>query len=226
MNRIIITLVLSLLISSVCAQNGDKRRILIIHSGLSVPFSDFSGTRIGYNPGFAGEGFNAEADYLRYLGRFFGIMATTGYTKLDFRENAYRSEYMRILGQDSEITVNSGNYQIYKAIMGLAVRTPEFKHFELVFILHLGCAFFIHPEIKVDLSGFGRINTIQKDVNLGNINIYSFKLNYYPSARYGINLSYNLNYAKPWFTDETGIHNRYQLPVEFQNINLGLIVRL
>jgi hypothetical protein len=133
---------------------------------------------------------------------------------------------MRILGQDGEVTVNAGNYQIYKAVIGLAGRTPEFKHFELLFILHLGCAFFVHPEIRVDHSGLGRINTIQKDTNLGNINIYSFKLNYYPSARYGINLSYNLNFARPWFSDETGIHNRYELPVQFQNINLGLIIRL
>jgi len=213
-------------ISSVCAQTGDKKQALIIHAGLSVPFSDFAGTSFGHLPGFAGNGMNAEADYLKYVGRYFGLSLTTGYANMDFREDAYRNEYRNILGQEGDIAIDAGNYQLYRAMLGLAVRTPEFHNFELLFILHLGYACFIHPEIKVDFADLGRINTVDKNVDPDNIKCYSFRLNYFLSEKYGINLTCNRNFAKPDFLDETGIANHYILPVQFQNINAGLVIRL
>jgi hypothetical protein len=163
---------------------------------------------------------------MRYTGRFFGLSSNIGYTNIFLNEKAYKSEYNRILGQSGDVTVKAGNYQVLKGLLGFIVKTPEFRNTEILFIAQLGYSMRIHPEILVDHSEWGIINSIKKDKDWGMISNAGIKINYYLSEKYGISINYNLNATTANFRDITSFEKVFNLPIRYQNINLGFVINL
>ena len=222
---ILLILLFSLTINSVFSQK-ERKRVLIINSGVSVPFAEFAVKKMVIDAGFAGTGFNVGIDYLSSKIGWLGFTASAGYSILNFDSKAYRSEYERILDQNGEVTVTAGNYNIFKTVAGLYLKTPEFYHLELLFIAQLGPSFSIHPDITVDHSQYGLINSTKQDHDWALISNLGMKVNYNISDRYGVNLSYCLNYLLPGFEDDSGLVYHFYMPVRFQNINLGFFINL
>jgi hypothetical protein len=107
---LLLILILSLTVNSVFTQK-ERKRVLIINSGVSVPFSEFAVKKMVIDAGFAGPGFNVGVDYLSSKIGWLGFTASAGYSNLNFDGKAYRSEYEKILDQNGEVTVTAGNYQ-------------------------------------------------------------------------------------------------------------------
>jgi len=221
----ILILILSLTISAVPAQK-EKERVILINSGISLPFSSFAKKEMDHNAGFAGAGMNIDIDYLNNKARWLTFTASAGYAILNFKEEAYRAGYDRILNQDGAVTVTAGNYQFYKTVVGLAVIVPEFYHIELLFSAQIGAAIAIHPEISVDHIQYGVINSFSKDHEWAATSNLNMRINYNISEKYGVNLTYCLNYLTPYFYDDIGVHHVFSLPVRFGNLNLGIAIKL
>lgn len=175
--------------------------------------------------GFAGSGMNVGIDYLHSRGGFFGLSASAGYAILNFDGKAYRSEYERILNDPGEVTVTAGNYQILKGVVGLTGKFPEFYHTEIFLIVQAGYALSIHPEIIVNHSQMGIINSVGQVHDWTGISNLGMKINYNISEKYGVNFNYCLNFLYPGFQDE-GYISLFSLPERFANINIGLIINL
>lgn len=227
MKKAALAILTSLLaINLLCAQNGYKKSVLGVNSGISIPFDEFDHETMGGQAGFAGAGANVEIDFLRYLGRYFGLSSTIGYTSISFNENAYQAEYDRILNHYGENVVDAGNYQVFKGMVGLIIKIPEMKHTEVLLIFQLGCAMSVHPDILVSNSELGVINSIEKNSDWSSISNAGLKINYWLSEKYGISLYYNLNFTKPDFYDNTGLEGSFVLPIKYQNINIGFVMNL
>ncbi len=227
MKKTIITILTFLIaINLVYAQKENKKSVIGVSSGISIPFADFANKKMVQNAGFAGIGANIEVDFLRYSGKFFGLSSNIGYTSISFNENAYKTEYDQILGHYGETEVNAGNYQVLKGLLGLILKIPEIKHTEVLFIFQVGYALSVHPELLVTNSELGEINTVQKVTDWNPISNAGVKINYWLSEKYGINLSYNLNFTTPGFFDYTGFGKTFFLPVRYKNINVGFVMNL
>jgi len=222
---IILILLLSFTITAVLAQKV-RKRVLIINSGISVPFSEFAIKKMDYDAGFAGSGFNLGIDYLSTKIGWLGFTASAGYSIMNFDNESYRLEYERVLNHDGEVEVTAGNYNIFKTVAGLMLKTPEFHHIEFLVNAQLGYSITIHPEIKVDHSRYGIINSIDQVHDGALISNLGMKINYIISDKYGLNLSYCLNYLLPGFHDDLPFIGSFFLPIRFQNINVGFIFKL
>jgi hypothetical protein len=90
----------------------------------------------------------------------------------------------------------------------------------------LGFALCHHPDLVVTDDETGVINSISKDnTGAGSAGIKA-QLNYFFSEKYGISLSYSRFSTTPAFSDETSFEQHFNLPVSFQNINIGLTIIL
>ncbi len=221
----ILILILSLTISAVPAQK-EKVRVIIINSGASIPFSAFANKKMVPDAGFAGAGMNVGIEFLNNAERYLTFSASAGYSILDFDSEAYRSEYDRIWNQRGEVTVTAGNYHFIKTVAGLALILPVFDQLDFLFSAQIGVSLSIHPEIVVDHSRYGIINSNVHDPAWAATSNLGMKINYKISEKYGVNLTYCLNYLYPGFEDITGAVDHFDLPVRFQNINLGIVIKL
>lgn len=221
----ILILILSLTISAVPAQK-ERIRTIIINSGISIPYSDFANKTMVIDAGFAGVGMNIGIDYLSSKDRFLGFCASAGYSIMNFDRKDYKSEYERVLNDDGEITVTAGNYNFFKTVVGLTAKMPEFHSIKILFIAQVGGSFDIHPEIKVDHSRYGIINSIHQDHDWALIGNLGMKVNYKLSDKYGVSLGYCLNSLRPAFYDDSSLVGTFFMPVRFQNISLGFIFKL
>jgi hypothetical protein len=227
MKKTAITILIFLMtLTLVYAQKENKKSVVGINSGISIPFADFAEKKMENFAGFAGAGANIEIDFFRYTGKYFGLCSNIGYSNLFFNEKAYKSEYDRILDHYGETTVNAGNYQILKGLIGLILKIPETRHTEVLLIFQLGCSMSVHPDLLVSNSVLGEINSVKKDTKWSSMSNAGIKINYYLSEKYGISLNYGLNFTKPGFYDETSIERVFILPVRYQNINIGLVINL
>ncbi len=227
MKKPVLTILICLtIIPLVNAQKENKKSLVGINSGISVPYADFADKNMENYSGFAGAGANLEIDFLRYTGRFFGLSSNIGYSNISFNEKAYKSEYDRILNNYGETTVTAGNYQILKGLVGLIVKIPETRHAEVLLVFQLGCSMSVHPELIVTNSELGEINSVKKDTRWSSMSNAGIKINYYLSEKYGISLNYGLNSTMPGFNDETSVEGFFFLPVRYQNINIGLVINL
>ncbi|TFG42233.1 MAG: hypothetical protein E4H43_03480 [Bacteroidia bacterium] len=227
MKKALLAIVASLLAMNILySQNEDKKSILGINSGLSIPFEEFDNkTLTGYS-GFAGAGANVELDFLRYLGRFFGLSSTIGYSSISFNENAYKAEYDRILNNYGVTVVDAGNYQVLKGMVGMIIKIPETMHTEVMLIFQLGIAMSVHPDIVVSNSELGVINSVGKNSDWSSISSAGIKINYWLTGKYGISLNYNLNSTRPGFHDNTGLEGPFFVPIRYQNINAGIVINI
>jgi hypothetical protein len=221
----ILILIFSFITSAVPAQK-ERIRTIIINSGISLPYSDFAKKTMVVDAGFAGAGMNIGVDYLSSKGRFLGFCASAGYSIMNFDKKTYKSEYERVLNDGGEITVTAGNYNIFKTVVGLTARIPEFHSIDILFVAQVGYSFDIHPEIKVDHSRYGIINSINQDHDWTLIGSLGMRINYNISDKYGVSLGYCLNSLRPGFYDDNTLVGTFFMPVRFQNINLGFIFKL
>ncbi|HZK61245.1 MAG TPA: hypothetical protein VFC41_04160 [Anaerovoracaceae bacterium] len=227
MKKAVLAILASLLaINLLYSQNEDKKSVLGINSGISIPFEEFDNKTMEGYAGFAGAGANVEMDFLRYLGRFFGLSSTIGYASISFNEDAYKAEYDRILNHYGENVVNAGNYQVLKGMVGMIIKIPETMHTEVLLIFQLGIAMSVHPDILVSNSELGVINSVEKNSEWSSISNAGIKINYWLNEKYGISLNYNLNSTRPGFYDNTGLEGTFFLPIRYQNINVGIVINL
>jgi hypothetical protein len=145
---------------------------------------------------------------------------------MNFSKKAYKSEYERVLNDDGEITVTAGNYNFFNTVIGLTAKMPEFHSIKILFIAQVGGSFDIHPELKVDHSRYGIINSIPQDHDWALIGNLGMKVNYKISDKYGVSLGYCLNSLRPAFYSNSSLVGNFFMPVRFQNINLGFIFKL
>ena len=227
MKKPVMTILIFLItITLVDAQKENKKSVVGINSGISIPYADFADKKMENYSGFAATGANIEIDFFRYTGRFFGLSSNIGYSSIFFNEKAYRSEYDRILDNYGKTTVAAGNYQVLKGLIGLILKIPETRHTEVLLVFQLGCSMSVHPNLLVTNSELGEINSVKKDTEWSSMSNAGIKINYYLSEKYGISLNYGLNSTRPGFHDETSNEKVFFLPVRYQNINIGLVINL
>jgi hypothetical protein len=227
MKKPLITILIFLTtVTLVNAQQENKKSLVGINAGISIPFADFADKKMENYSGFAAPGANIEIDFFRYTGRFFGLSSNIGYSNIFFNEKAYKSEYDRILGNYGETNVTAGNYQVLKGLVGLILKIPETRHAEVLLVFQLGCSMSVHPDLLVTNSELGEINSVKKDTEWSSMSNAGIKINYYLSEKYGISLNYGLNSTRPGFYDETSNEKVFFLPVRYQNINIGLVINL
>ncbi|HBC77215.1 MAG TPA: hypothetical protein DCZ51_01225 [Bacteroidales bacterium] len=226
MKKPVLAILLILVTTLVTAQKENKKSLVGINSGISIPFDDFADKKMENYSGFAAPGANIEIDFFRYTGRFFGLSANIGYSNIFFNEKAYKSEYDRILNNYGKTAVTAGNYQMLKGLIGLILKIPEIRNAELLLVFQLGGSMNVHPDLLVTNSELGEINSVKKDTEWSTMSNTGIKINYYLTEKYGISLNYNLNFTKPAFNDETSVEQTFFLPVRYQNINVGLVINL
>lgn len=208
------------------AQNENKKNVFSGHLGVSIPTNEFAETSFEHDAGYANVGANLELDYYRYTGKYFALNASIGYAAFGFNESAYTNGYYRALNKTDGIKTEAGAYQVLNAAFGLVIKTPVGSDFEVLIIPMLRYAICHHPDLVVNDDDEGVINSISND-NAGALSAgIKLQLNYFFSERYGINLSYSRFSANPAFSDETSFEQHFNLPVSFQNINIGLIIIL
>lgn len=208
------------------AQNENKKNVFSGHLGVSIPTNKFAETSFEHDAGYANVGANLELDYYRYTGKYFALNASIGYAAFGFNESAYTNGYYRALNKTDGIKTEAGAYQVLNAAFGLVIKTPVGSDFEVLIIPMLRYAICHHPDLVVNDDDEGVINSISND-NAGALSAgIKLQLNYFFSERYGINLSYSRFSANPAFSDETSFEQHFNLPVSFQNINIGLIIIL
>lgn len=208
------------------AQNENKKNVFSGHLGVSIPTNEFAETSFEHDAGYAQVGANIELDYYRYTGKYFALNASIGYAAFGFNESAYTNGYYRALNKTDGIKTEAGAYQVLNTAFGLVVKTPIGSDFEVLIIPMLRYALCHHPDLIVNDDDEGVINSISND-NSGALSAgIKLQLNYFFSERYGINLSYSRFSANPAFIDETSYEQHFNLPVSFQNINIGLTIIL
>lgn len=228
--RLVIKLLSCLLIlalgNSIVAQDGNKKNVFSGHLGVSIPTNEFAETSFEHDAGYANVGANLELDYYRYTGKYFALNASIGYAVFGFNESAYTNGYYRALNKTDGIKTEAGTYQVLNTAFGLVLKTPIGSDFEVLIIPMLRFALCHHPDLIVNDDDAGVINSISND-NAGTLSVgIKLQLNYFFSERYGINLSYSRFSANPAFSDETSYEQHFNLPVSFQNINIGLTIIL
>ena len=227
MKKPVLTILIFLVtITLVYAQKWNKKSVVGINSGVSIPFADFADKKMENYSGFAGTGGNIEIDFFRYTGRFFGLVSNIGYSNIFFSEKAYKSEYDRVLANYGENIVKAGNYQVLKGLVGFILKIPETRHIEVLLVFQAGCAMSIHPDLLVTNSELGVINSVRKDTDWSAMSNTGIKINYWLTEKYGISLNYGLNFTTPGFGDVTSIERVFFLPVRYQIINVGLVINL
>jgi hypothetical protein len=208
------------------AQNENKKNVFSGHLGVSVPTKEFAETTFEYDAGYANVGANIELNYYRYTGKYFALNTSIGYAAFGFNESAYTNGYYRALDKTDGIKTEAGTYQVLNTAFGLVFKTPIGSDFEVLVIPMMRFAFCHHPDLIVTDDEAGVINSISKD-NAGTVSVgIKTQLNYFFSERYGINLSYSRFSANPAFSDETSYEQHFNLPVSFQNLNIGLTIIL
>lgn len=219
-------ILLLIVASGLHAQDENKKNVFSGHLGVSIPTNEFAETSFEHDAGYANVGANLELNYYRYTGKYFALNASIGYAAFGFNESAYTNGYYRALNKTDGIKTEAGAYQVLNAAFGLVIKTPVGSDFEVLIIPMLRYAICHHPDLVVNDDDEGVINSISND-NAGALSAgIKLQLNYFFSERYGINLSYSRFSANPAFSDETSYEQHFNLPVSFQNINLGLIIIL
>ena len=212
--------------TSLNAQGENKKNVFSGHAGVSLPTNEFAGTTFDYDAGFATAGGNIELNYYRYTGTYFALNASIGYSAFGFNETAYTNEYYLALNRTEGIKTEAGAYQFLNTSFGLVFKIPIGSDFELLFTPMLGYALCHHPDLVVTDDETGVINSVSKDNDGAGSAGIKAQLNYFFSEKYGINLSYSRFSTKPVFGDETSFEQHFDLPVSFQNINIGLTIIL
>lgn len=226
MKRVTTALLILLLTAlTVMAQKPDWKSVFGATAGVSIAADEFAVKSFGYDAGFATLGPNIEAEYL-YYGRFFGFSSSIGYASIFYNEKAYKDEYDRVLDGYGLNEVNAGNYQILKFLVGFTLKIPEFNHFEVMLLFHLGYARSIHPNLIVSNSELGVINSFSRVSDGSPMSNTGLRINYWLDERYGINLNCGINLTRPSFYDETGIGGSYSLPIHYANVNVGFVMKL
>lgn len=212
--------------NSIVAQDENKKNVFSGHLGVSIPTNEFAETNFEYDAGYATTGANIELNYYRYTGKYFALNVSIGYAAFGFSESAYTDDYCNALNKTDGIKTEAGAYQFLNTSFGIVFKIPIGSDFEVLFVPMIGLALCHHPELVVTDDEAGVINSFNKDNSFAASAGIKAQLNYFLTARYGINLSYSRFSTSPTFSDETSYEKHFDLPVSFQNINIGLTIML
>ena len=212
--------------NSLHAQNENNKNVFSGFLGVSIPTNEFAETTFEYDAGYATVGANLELNYYRYTGKYFALNVSIGYAAFGFNESAYTTGYYSALNKTDGIKTEAGAYQFLNTSFGLVFKIPIGSDFEVLFVPMLGFALCHHPDLVVTDDETGVINSISKDNSGAGSAGIKAQLNYFFSEKYGINLSYSRFSANPAFIDETSYEQHFNLPVSFQNINIGITIIL
>jgi hypothetical protein len=206
------------------AREKVKTNLLGAGAGISLPYSYFAKNTFVRDAGFASFGGNCTFDLLRY-GRLFGYGLDVGYAGIGFDRKHYLTEYSEILtGQ--EISVSTGGYHLMKASFCLVLKTPQIRGVELMMMPRMGYCVARHPQILVTAGDYGTINSVESSFGRAMYTGISIRAVYDLTGRYGINLSYSRNRTRPNFRDETSPEEDFWLPIQYQNISIGVFIKL
>jgi hypothetical protein len=209
------------------AQKPPWQKVVMVNTGVSVPFTDYADKTFSTHSGFANPGGCLEADFLFYR-RWFGLSATLGYSNQTFAKKKYISCYDEVFDNTGITNVTAGIYQSMKATAGFAFRLADVLDTELFWLIQAGIALNVHPNISVNNSYWGEINSINRDTDWQSTSVLGVLLKHNLTENIGITLSYTLNYTLPGFRDENNHHyfHYYNLPMRFQNITVGIFKNL
>lgn len=226
MKRLTLVLLIVMLAAvTALPQQTTGKSVFGVNTGLSIAVDEFAVKSFKYDAGFATLGPNIEAEYL-YYGRFIGFSSSIGYASIFFNEKHYQAEYDRVLDGYGLNEVSAGNYQVLKFLVGFTLKIPEFNHFEVMLLFHLGGALSTHPNLVVTNSELGKINSISYSTDRSPVSNAGLKINYWLNEKYGINLNCGINMTKPTFYDESGNEGSFSLPVHYANVNVGFVMKL
>lgn len=228
MKQAIVFFIFYLILSqpSFCQDTTERKlHLFVVNLGPSFPVQEFGTHTFNRDAGFASVGANIEANYYIFPARYFGFNFCLGYANWGFNEEAYRNEYLRVMDKTEGITLNTGRYQSYKMLVGMALRTPVIKKFELLIRCQVGAAHSIHPAISVVDSENGSLNSIDKSSDNSVQGSIGAMLSYYINNKYGINLSYSGNSTTPTFHDSNNKYPAFYLPINYRNVNIGFHIR-
>ena len=219
--------VIILLFPGVClnAQNLNQKNVFGISLGISKPRADFAKKSFVYDAGFAKSGLDLQLDYYRLIGKHFAFNATLGYSNILFDENAYKKEYNELLYQEKGISVSAGNYQVYYKLVGFDFRFPFIPLSEIYMRGQIGYSYCIHPEISVEDNNLGLINSFEKSRSMSFYTSAGIGMLYDLSEKYSLNFIYSLNRTRLTFEKKMDHIIPFKLPIQFQNLNLGMSVR-
>ncbi len=206
-------------------QQTARKSVFGVSTGVSIPLDEFAVKVFTYDAGFSSPGPNLEAEYL-YYGKIFGFSSSVSYASLFFNEKTYQAEYDRTLGGYGTNEVSAGNYQIIKALVGFTLKIPEFNHTEVMLLFHLGYAVAVHPNLLVNNSEFGVINSVDRNAGGGPVANMGLKINYWLNERYGVSLNGSVNGMSSGFIDETGPDGYFFMPMNHANVNVGFVMNL
>jgi len=211
---------------NVQAQNENKKNVFSGFSGVSLPMNKFAETTFERDAGYANTGASIELNYYRYTGKYFALNISAVYSAFGFSEGAYTKDYYHALNRTDGIKTEAGAYQFLNTSFGLAFKIPIGSDFEVLFVPMVGFALCHHPDLVVTDDETWVINSISKDNTRAGSAGIKVQLNYYLSEKYGISFSYGRFSTTPVFSDETSYEQHFNLPVSFQNINIGLTIIL
>ncbi|MFZ0473134.1 MAG: hypothetical protein WAL94_11005, partial [Bacteroidales bacterium] len=144
--------------TSMYSQNENKKNVFSGFLGVSLPTNEFAQTTFDYDAGFATAGGNIELNYYRYMGTYFALNTSIGYTAFGFNESAYTNEYYLALNRTDGIKTEAGAYQFLNTSFGLVFKIPIGSDFEVLFVPMIGLALCHHPDLVVTDEETGVIN--------------------------------------------------------------------
>jgi hypothetical protein len=207
------------------AQQKVRKSVFGVTSGISIPFSDFANDSFTRDAGFAAPGPGIEAEYL-YYGKVFGFSSSVGYANFFFNEKGYLAEYDRTLNGYGVNEMAAGNYQVMKFLMGFTLKTPEFRHTEILLLFNVGFSRCVHPDLRVTNSELGVINSMEKDAGGSPAVSAGIKINYWLNNRYGFSLKGSLDNTRPAFFDVTAPDGIFFMPIDYASIKIGFVMNL
>ncbi len=223
-NTFAILALLAVLTVNAYAQQKVRKSVFGVNTGISIPLDEFAVKAFTYDAGFSSPGPNLEVAYL-YYGKVFGFSSSVGYSSLIFNERSYQAEYDRTIGYGTN-EVSAGNYQIMKALVGFTLKIPEFSHTEVMLLFHLGYAVALHPNLLVNNSELGLINSVDRNAGGGPVASMGLRINYWLNERYGVTLNGSLNGMSSGFIDETGPDGNFTMPMNHASVNAGFVMNL
>ena len=109
------------------AQNENKKNVFSGHLGVSLPTNEFAQTTFDYDAGFATAGGNIELNYYRYMGKYFALNTSIGYTAFGFNESAYTNEYFLALNQNGWDKDGSRSLPVPQYILRVSIQDTDRK---------------------------------------------------------------------------------------------------
>lgn len=221
---LLLPVVVSACPSIVSAQDSIRRNAIHYSAGVTIPTADFATNTFTYRAGFANPGVNMDLGIMHYGRRgIFGVYLNAGYTNIFFDRKSYLAEYVKIVGDEGITSVTTGNYQFLMADGGFLLRLFEILDTRIILHAGIGYTFCRHPYLSAENSYWGDLNTVNSDMDFQVFSTAGIGAVHHLDERTGISLSWSFKACKSSFRDTEGFMDHvYYVPVQMQNINIGI----